>query len=115
MPRYAELVYNGFWFSPERLALQVGCGKQSLQAAAVRQWFASEADDVLRSRCSASRLAPAVSCGLLGACPAMLHHTAMHHPPSSLPFSPQDAIDRTQQFVTGVVRVKLYKVGGGGT
>lgn len=24
MPRYAELVYNGFWFSPERLALQVG-------------------------------------------------------------------------------------------
>lgn len=22
MPRYAELVYNGFWFSPERLALQ---------------------------------------------------------------------------------------------
>ena len=27
MPRYAELVYNGFWFSPERLALQVrrGC------------------------------------------------------------------------------------------
>ena len=23
MPRYAELVYNGFWFSPERLALQV--------------------------------------------------------------------------------------------
>lgn len=23
MPRYSELVYNGFWFSPERLALQV--------------------------------------------------------------------------------------------
>jgi argininosuccinate synthase len=22
MPRYAELVYNGFWFSPERLMLQ---------------------------------------------------------------------------------------------
>jgi argininosuccinate synthase len=22
MPKYAELVYNGFWFSPERLALQ---------------------------------------------------------------------------------------------
>ena len=22
MPRYAELVYNGFWFSPERVALQ---------------------------------------------------------------------------------------------
>jgi argininosuccinate synthase len=22
MPRYAELVYNGFWFSPEREALQ---------------------------------------------------------------------------------------------
>jgi argininosuccinate synthase len=22
MPRYAELIYNGFWFSPERLAIQ---------------------------------------------------------------------------------------------
>ena len=22
MPRYAELVYNGFWFTPEREALQ---------------------------------------------------------------------------------------------
>lgn len=22
MPRYAEMVYNGFWFSPEREALQ---------------------------------------------------------------------------------------------
>jgi argininosuccinate synthase len=22
MPRYASLVYNGYWFSPERLALQ---------------------------------------------------------------------------------------------
>ncbi len=22
MPRYASLVYNGFWFSPERVALQ---------------------------------------------------------------------------------------------
>jgi argininosuccinate synthase len=22
MPRYAELIYNGFWFSPEREALQ---------------------------------------------------------------------------------------------
>lgn len=22
MPRYAQLVYNGFWFSPEREALQ---------------------------------------------------------------------------------------------
>lgn len=42
MPKYAELVYNGFWFSPERLALQ-------------------------------------------------------------------DAFDRTQQFVTGTVRAKLYK------
>ena len=41
-PRYAELVYNGFWFSPERLALQA-------------------------------------------------------------------AVDQTQQYVTGVVRVKLYK------
>ena len=24
MPRYAELVYNGMWFTPEREALQVG-------------------------------------------------------------------------------------------
>ncbi len=22
IPKYAELVYNGFWFAPERLALQ---------------------------------------------------------------------------------------------
>ena len=22
MPRYAELIYNGFWFTPEREALQ---------------------------------------------------------------------------------------------
>jgi argininosuccinate synthase len=22
MPRYAEIIYNGFWFSPERVALQ---------------------------------------------------------------------------------------------
>ena len=43
MCRYAELVYNGFWFSPERLALQ-------------------------------------------------------------------KAIDHTQQFATGTVRLKLYKV-----
>ena len=43
MPRYAELVYNGFWFSPERRALQA-------------------------------------------------------------------AIDETQKFCTGTVRVKLYKV-----
>lgn len=46
MPRYAELIYNGFWFSPERLALQA-------------------------------------------------------------------AIDTTQQYVTGTVRCKLYKVGEG--
>ena len=43
MPRYAELVYNGFWFSPEREALQA-------------------------------------------------------------------AVDHTQRFCTGTVRVKLYKV-----
>ena len=44
MPRYAELIYNGFWFSPEREMLQA-------------------------------------------------------------------AIDRTQRFVSGAVRVKLYKGG----
>src|SRR3546814_18676811 len=27
MPRYAELIYNGFWFSPEREALQALIGK----------------------------------------------------------------------------------------
>jgi hypothetical protein len=43
MPKYAELVYNGFWFSPEREALQA-------------------------------------------------------------------LIDKTQEFVTGTVRLKLYKV-----
>jgi hypothetical protein len=46
MPKYAELIYNGFWFSPEREALQ-------------------------------------------------------------------QLIDRTQEFVSGTVRLKLYKVGGG--
>jgi argininosuccinate synthase len=45
MPKYAELLYNGFWYSPERLALQA-------------------------------------------------------------------AIDKTQEFVTGTVRLKLYKVCG---
>src|SRR5690606_26468873 len=25
MPRYAELVYNGYWFSPERLMIQAMC------------------------------------------------------------------------------------------
>lgn len=43
MPHYAELVYNGFWFSPEREALQA-------------------------------------------------------------------LVDKTQEFVTGIVRLKLYKV-----
>ena len=43
MPKYAEMVYNGFWFSPERIALQA-------------------------------------------------------------------LIDKTQEFVTGTVRLKLYKV-----
>jgi argininosuccinate synthase len=47
MPKYAELVYNGFWFSPEREALQA-------------------------------------------------------------------LVDKTQEFVTGTVRLKLYKVGAGG-
>jgi argininosuccinate synthase len=27
MPRYAELIYNGFWFSPERLMLQAAIDK----------------------------------------------------------------------------------------
>lgn len=27
MPRYAELVYNGFWFSPEREAMQAAIDK----------------------------------------------------------------------------------------
>jgi argininosuccinate synthase len=48
MPKYAELIYNGFWFSPEREAMQ-------------------------------------------------------------------QLIDRTQKYVTGTVRVKLYKVRGAGT
>jgi hypothetical protein len=46
MPKYAELIYNGFWFSPEREALQ-------------------------------------------------------------------QLIDRTQEYVSGTVRLKLYKVRGG--
>ena len=27
MPRYAELIYNGFWFSPEREMLQAAIDK----------------------------------------------------------------------------------------
>jgi len=27
MPRYAELIYNGFWFSPERDMLQASIDK----------------------------------------------------------------------------------------
>jgi argininosuccinate synthase len=27
MPRYAELIYNGFWFAPERLMLQAAIDK----------------------------------------------------------------------------------------
>ncbi len=27
MPRYAETIYNGFWFSPEREMLQAAIGK----------------------------------------------------------------------------------------
>jgi argininosuccinate synthase len=29
MPRYAELIYNGFWFSPERAMLQAAIDKAS--------------------------------------------------------------------------------------
>src|ERR1700682_5126509 len=37
MPRYAELIYNGFWFSPERLMLQAMIDKsQDLVTGAVR-------------------------------------------------------------------------------
>ncbi|KAL4421946.1 hypothetical protein ABPG77_007888 [Micractinium sp. CCAP 211/92] len=37
MPRYAELVYNGFWFLPERLALQEAIDKtQKFVAGPVR-------------------------------------------------------------------------------
>lgn len=46
MPRYAELVYNGFWFSPERLALQVrGCrgGSPAKRPALHRLGLASAA------------------------------------------------------------------------
>ena len=46
MPKYAELIYNGFWFSPEREMLQVlidksqemvagACGSSSTRAASI--------------------------------------------------------------------------------
>ena len=49
-PRYAELVYNGFWFSPERLALQAAVdqtpavrhrrrARQALQGAPRAAWI----------------------------------------------------------------------------
>jgi argininosuccinate synthase len=30
MPRYAELIYNGFWFSPEREMIQAAIDKSQL-------------------------------------------------------------------------------------
>ena len=33
MPRYAELIYNGFWFSPERLAIQALIDQTQLRVA----------------------------------------------------------------------------------
>lgn len=37
MPRYAELIYNGFWFSPEREMLQAAIDKsQEFVAGSVR-------------------------------------------------------------------------------
>src|SRR6202000_1812060 len=37
MPRYAELIYNGFWFSPEREMLQAAIDKsQEFVSGAVR-------------------------------------------------------------------------------
>ena len=37
MPRYAELIYNGFWFSPEREMLQAAIDKsQEFVAGTVR-------------------------------------------------------------------------------
>ena len=46
MPRYAELLYNGFWFSPERVALQAAIdqtqkyatGTVRLKLYKVRAW-----------------------------------------------------------------------------
>src|SRR4029077_2304357 len=35
MPRYAELVYNGFWFSPEREMLQAAIDKSQEYVAGV--------------------------------------------------------------------------------
>ena len=33
MPRYAELIYNGFWFSPEREMLQAAIDKSQERVA----------------------------------------------------------------------------------
>ena len=33
MPKYAELVYNGFWFSPEREAMQALIDNKKIVAA----------------------------------------------------------------------------------
>ena len=35
MPRYAELIYNGFWFAPERLMLQALIDKSQEQVEGV--------------------------------------------------------------------------------
>ena len=35
MPRYAELIYNGFWFSPERVMLQAAIDQSQLQVEGI--------------------------------------------------------------------------------
>ena len=36
MPRYAELIYNGFWFSPERRMLQAAIDESQRSVSRAR-------------------------------------------------------------------------------
>jgi argininosuccinate synthase len=66
MPRYAELIYNGFWFSPEREMLQALIDKsqehvdrhgaaEALQGQCHRPWAAGRRNRSIRKSSSPSR------------------------------------------------------------
>lgn len=99
MPRYAELVYNGFWFSPERLALQVGVGG----------WPGGGVQRATASNQTGSWDAVPLQCVAMAVSGAL--HCAPPHPPLACSLFPprQELVDKTQQFVEGTVRLKLYK------
>ena len=60
MPRYAKLIYNGYWWSPEHLAMQalidqtrelVEGKAQAFQGRVSGSWLALRAESVRFSQC----------------------------------------------------------------